>query len=166
MMHAVRSRDRSEGWARGRRAVAWAVLVSMGSWGLARGLPDPKTGAGGKPLRLLFVVPRDGWQPKAEIDAEYRRHLEGRGFEVKLILGNSTLTVDYLKQFHCVVVPGMDSSRLVGYRAPHLLEMIVGVNNERVYRDYIAGGGGVLFHTRCSDIGPQCAATFSEILEP
>jgi hypothetical protein len=104
--------------------LAAALMVLPAVCALAASLPDPKTGNRGGPLRLLFIVPRDGWQPKAEIDTKYRQHLEGQGFSVKVILGTCKLTLDYLKQFNCVVVPGLDGSRLIGYHAPHLLELI------------------------------------------
>lgn len=152
-----------------RRSVRFVTALSVllhAACTLAVSLPDPKTGNRGEPLRLLFVVPRDGWQPKAEIDEKYRQHLVERGFSVKVILGTCKLTADYLKQFNCVVVAGLDSGRLIGYHAPHLLELIAGEHNERVYRECVEAGGAVLFHTRCSDAGPPCAAAFSEILEP
>ena len=86
----------------------------------ARGLPDAKTGTHGKPIRLLFVVAKEGRRPKAEIDEEYRRHLQEQSFAVNVILSNRRLTLDYLKQFNGVVIVGMASTRLIGYHAPHL----------------------------------------------
>ena len=152
------------------RGIAVAIValcaLATGAPEALGALPAPKTGNRGKPLRLLFVVAKEGWRPKAEIDAKYRECLQRKGFAVTVILGNRMLTGDYLKQFNCVVVVGMDSTRLIGYHAPNLFDMVSGANNEKAYRAHVASGGGLLFHTRCSDIGPQCAASFSEILAP
>lgn len=129
-------------------------------------LPNPATANSGEPVRLLFIVPREGWHPKAEIDAVYREHLKKRGFEITLILSDRMLTLDYLKQFNCVIIAGVASDRLIGYRAPALLTQIAGNHNEAAYREYVAAGGGLLFHLRTSDIGAQCAAGMSNLLKP
>ena len=129
-------------------------------------LPDPKTGNNGKPIRLLFIQQDAGWGAKPEIDAAYREYLEQQGFDVTVILSHRMLSRGYLRQFNCVVVPGVSSAVLLGYHAPSLLKLIAADNNERLLREYVEGGGGLLYHIYTGDAGPACAAGMNRILKP
>lgn len=136
-------------------------------------LPDPaKGGKDGGPIELLFLKGNIeiGFGNTIDLDKTLVEKLEAKGYQLTVVRDYQPLTLDYLRQFNCVVWIGPTPTSGGPYFNPAVwrggVHTLTVRKNAEVLRRYVEAGGGLLIEPVIEEAGMSRIEALKELLAP